>query len=53
MNYRKSTYSANGEQCVSVGSENGTVAVKDTKDWSGFTLSVGARAWSKFTGDLK
>lgn len=53
MNYRTASYSANGEQCIAVGSGSGTVAVKDTKNWDGFTLNVSANAWSRFTSTIK
>jgi hypothetical protein len=53
VNFRKSSYSATGEQCIAAGSGQGTVAVKDTKDWDGFTLNVSAAAWSKFTSAIK
>jgi Domain of unknown function (DUF397) len=52
-NFRKSTASANGEQCISVGSGTGTVAVKDTKDWGGFTLAITPEAWAAFTSSLR
>ena len=53
MNYRTASYSANGEQCIAVGSGSGTVGVKDTKNWDGFTLNVSANAWSMFTSTIK
>jgi hypothetical protein len=53
MNYRTASYSANGEQCIAVGSGSSTVAVKDTKDWDGFTLSISSAAWTSFLFTLR
>ena len=53
MDWRKSTYSANGgSTCVEVGAD-GAVHVRDTTDRDGGTLTVTADAWSKFTASLR
>ena len=54
MTWRTSTYSSgNGGNCVEVASATGSVAVRDTKDRDGGTLSIPADAWAKFTSSLK
>jgi hypothetical protein len=53
-NWRKSSYSgANGGSCVETASEASVILVRDTADRSGFTLSVPADAWARFTGSLR
>jgi hypothetical protein len=52
-NWRKSTASANGEQCVEVGSGSGNVAVRDTMNRDGHTLSVPDSAWTTFLTTLR
>jgi hypothetical protein len=51
-NWRKSTASANGADCVEVASA-GNVAVRDTKDKDGFTLTVPAGTWTTFLAALR
>jgi hypothetical protein len=52
--WRKASYSGNGgNDCVEVGQGSDTVAVRDTKDHDGATLSVPAGAWASFTASLK
>jgi hypothetical protein len=52
--WRKSTYSdANGGQCLETASTNGLIAVRDTTDRDGTTLSIPASAWQLFTASLK
>jgi uncharacterized protein DUF397 len=46
--WRKSSASATGEQCVEAGSANGAITVRDTQDRAGHTLQVPAAAWSRF-----
>ena len=46
VNWRKSSASANGEQCVEVGNSADAIAIRDTTNWGGFTLSVPATACS-------
>ncbi len=52
--WRKASYSGNGgNDCVEVGQHIGAVAVRDTKDRDGVTLSVPAAAWATFTASLR
>jgi hypothetical protein len=52
-NWRKSTKSdGNGGQCVEVASWDG-VAVRDTTDRDGVTLTFSADAWARFTASLR
>lgn len=53
MNWRTSSYSTGNGECVEAGSAVGAVLIRDTKDRQGLTLSVSARAWSKFTSAIK
>lgn len=51
--WRKSTYSgSNGGDCVEVASAE-VVAVRDTKDRDGVTLSIPAEAWAAFVTSLR
>ena len=53
-NWRKSSYSnPTGGDCVEVAGDAMAVLVRDTTNRGGFTLSVSASAWSKFTGAIK
>jgi hypothetical protein len=53
MDWRKSSYSANGgADCVEVASAH-DVMVRDTTDRDGVTLSVPADAWQAFTASLR
>jgi hypothetical protein len=53
-NWRKSSHSdGSGGQCVETASGSGVVLVRDTTDRDGFTLSVGALAWSTFLATLR
>jgi uncharacterized protein DUF397 len=50
MDWRKSSFSnANGGACVETANGAGVILVRDTTDREGFTLSVPADAWSRFT----
>jgi hypothetical protein len=52
-NWRKSTKSdGNGGQCVEVASGDG-IAVRDTVDRGGVTLTFTADAWARFTASLR
>jgi hypothetical protein len=52
--WRKSSYSGgNGGSCVETASDSGIVLVRDTTNREGFTLSVPADAWAKFTDSLR
>ena len=51
--WRKASYSSgNGGNCIEVGQASDAVAVRDTKDRDGVTLSVPAGAWASFTASL-
>jgi hypothetical protein len=52
MNWRKASYTNGGENCVEV-ANNESVAVRDTKDRGGVTLTVPAEAWAAFLGTLR
>ena len=53
-NWRKSSRSANGgEACVEVGTGRVSVAVRDTTDRHGGTLTFTADAWRAFLGTLR
>ena len=53
-NWRKSSYSgANGGSCVETASDVGMILVRDTTDRDGFTLSVPADAWARFTAHFR
>jgi hypothetical protein len=52
--WRKSSHSAsNGGECVEVGSHNGRVLVRDTKDREGPVLRVSPTAWRVFADRVK
>ena len=52
--WRKASYSSgNGGDCVEIGQDTGAVAVRDTKNRDGVTLSVSASAWANFAASLK
>jgi Domain of unknown function (DUF397) len=52
--WRKSSYSGgNGGSCVETASDGCIVLVRDTTDRDGFTLSVPADAWARFTDSLR
>jgi hypothetical protein len=52
--WRKSSYSTgNGGNCVECATTGGGVAVRDTTDRGGATLSVSAGAWLTFTSAIK
>jgi Domain of unknown function (DUF397) len=51
-NWRKSTASANGSDCVQVASGD-SIAVRDTRDRDGFALTVPAGTWTAFLKTLR
>jgi hypothetical protein len=52
--WRKSSYSSgNGGACVEVGNISAGIAVRDTTDRAGGTLSIPSDAWKTFTARLK
>jgi hypothetical protein len=52
MNWRKASYTNGGENCVEVANADG-VAVRDTKDRDGGTLTFSAGVWERFTASLR
>ena len=53
-NWRKSSHSnPNGGSCVEVAGDAQAITVRDTANRGGFTLSVSAGAWLKFTSAIK
>jgi Domain of unknown function (DUF397) len=52
MEWRKSTYSNGGENCVGVANADGVV-VRDSKDRDGGALGFTAGAWETFLGTLR
>jgi hypothetical protein len=52
--WRKSSYSgSNGGECIEVGSYQGRVLVRDTKDQNGPMLQVSQAVWRKFAKRVK
>jgi hypothetical protein len=52
--WRKSSYSANGANCVEVARNlPGTVAVRDSKNVPGPELAVSRQAWAEFVKGIK
>ena len=52
--WRKSSYSGtSGNACLETASGAGLILVRDTTDRAGFTLSVPADAWARFTASLR
>jgi hypothetical protein len=53
-NWRKSSYSNGGEAtCVEVGTASASIAVRDTTDRDGGTLTFTASSWQAFLGTLR
>jgi hypothetical protein len=51
--WRKSSYSGGNGNCVETASGAGIVAVRDTTDRDGGTLSFTANAWRAFMANVK
>ena len=52
--WRKSTYSdATGGNCVEVATRDQAIAVRDTANCNGATLTFTAQAWQRFADALK
>lgn len=51
--WRKASYSNGSGQCVETASSAGTVAVRDTANRDGDTLTFSAQAWERFTASVK
>ena len=52
-NWRKSSYSGNGGECVEVGHVQRAIAVRDTKDCAAALLRFSPAAWRKFADHVK
>ncbi len=52
MNWRKASYSSNGEACVEVATAD-AVLIRDTTDRQGGTLVFTAEAWNAFMAGIK
>jgi hypothetical protein len=52
MNWRKASYSGNGEACVEVATAD-AVLIRDTTDRQGGTLVFTAEAWNGFMAGIK
>jgi len=53
LNWRKSTYSGNGEACVELGSMPGEVLVRDTTNRGGAVLRISGATWTAFLATLR
>lgn len=53
VGWRKSSYSANGANCVEAGQARRAILVRDTKDRDQGSLSFTPRVWASFTGRLR
>ena len=51
--WRKASYSNGSGQCVETASGAGTVAVRDTANRGGETLTFSSAAWEQFTASVK
>jgi hypothetical protein len=51
--WRKSSYSANGGECVETASNRTGVHVRDTKHRDGAELKFSAATWRKFIASVK
>jgi hypothetical protein len=53
VQWRKSSYSTGGNQCVEVARLAGSIAVRDSKDPDAGHLAFSAASWRRFLGDAK
>jgi hypothetical protein len=53
LNWRKSRRSWNNGACVEAASLHGTIAIRDSQDASGLTLSYPAMAWRSFVREAR
>jgi hypothetical protein len=51
--WRKASYSNGSGQCMETASSTGTIAVRDTTNREGETLTFTADSWASFTASLK
>jgi hypothetical protein len=52
MTWRKSSFSANGSECVEVGWPVTGVAVRDSKNTGGSTMAFPTSGWRTFLANL-
>ncbi|MDX6345549.1 MAG: hypothetical protein QOF84_339 [Streptomyces sp.] len=53
LSWRKSSYSGNNGACVEIAlPDTQTIAVRDSKDPAGPTLSFSSRGWSAFVAEV-
>lgn len=53
VNWRKSTYSYPMSNCVEAGTDQGLIAVRDSRHPDGPAIEVSPRAWIEFTERVK
>lgn len=53
MEYRKSSYSGQGDNCVEVAAVRRGVSVRDSKDPEGASLTFSASEWAAFVAGVK
>ena len=53
MNWRKSSYTHNGGNCVETASGDGVILVRDTKHRDGGALAFGPEAWARFLTSIR
>ena len=53
LNWRKTSYSNGGENCVETANESGAVLVRDTKWRNGAMLIFSRATWQAFTSSIK
>ena len=53
VTWRKSSYSANGDECVEVAVSQPEVLIRDTKDRAGGTIAVPPAQWRSFLSRLR
>jgi len=53
VNWRKSSYSMNGGECVEAANGDGLVTVRDTANRAGDVLVFDSASWSKFVAVVR
>jgi hypothetical protein len=53
VEWRKSTRSGQGADCVEIASAENTIAVRDSKNPDGPSLGFGRTTWRHFSGHVK
>ncbi|MEV0391768.1 DUF397 domain-containing protein [Polymorphospora rubra] len=51
--WRKSTRSGGGDNCVEVATENGTIGIRDSKDPTGPILTFTRTEWAAFLAGVR